>query len=290
MTRPRFTHPGTIANHLLLGITAVLMLYPMWYAFAYALSDAHAVLGAGAILWPQQFSLKALNFVLRTPEIMGSYLNTVFVVVVGTLLSMAVTALFAYPLAHRVPGVRLLSLLTYFTILFSGGIIPTYIVVRQSGLLNSLWSLIVPQLVWPFYVIIMVKFFRSIPDSLAESANIDGANDLTILLRIVLPLSLPAIASVSLFYAVRYWNEFFTAVIYISDQDKWTLQVVLRNLLIKNLEDQFNMPSGDQTAASVTSETVKMATVVVATVPIMLIYPFLQKHFARGVMIGAVKG
>jgi putative aldouronate transport system permease protein len=125
---------------------------------------------------------------------------------------------------------------------------------------------------------------------LAESANIDGANDLTILLRIVLPLSLPAIASVSLFYAVRYWNEFFTAVIYISDQDKWTLQVVLRNLLIKNLEDQFNMPSGDQTAASVTSETVKMATVVVATVPIMLIYPFLQKHFARGVMIGAVKG
>jgi putative aldouronate transport system permease protein len=209
---------------------------------------------------------------------------------VGTLMSLTATALLAYPLAQRVPGVRYLSLIVYFTILFSGGIIPTYVIVRQTGLMNTLWSLIIPQVIWPFYVIIMVKFFRNIPDSLAESAKIDGANDAVILVRIILPLSLPALASVSLFYAVRYWNEFFTAVIDLSDRSKWTLQVILRSLLITQLEDQFDQPTGDQTAGSVTAETVKMATVMVGTVPIMLIYPFLQKHFARGVLIGAVKG
>ena len=287
MKRPRI---GTVLNYVLLAGVGVVMVYPMWYVFMYALSDAKEVLGKGAILWPQGFSLSALHFVLRTPEIMRSYLNTVFVVVVGTLMSVTATALLAYPLAQRVPGVRYLSLIIYFTILFTGGIIPTYVVVRQTGLMNTLWSLIVPQIIWPFYVIIMVKFFRNIPDSLAESARIDGANDAVILLRIILPLSLPALASVSLFYAVRYWNEFFTAVIYLSDSTKWTLQVILRSLLITQLEDQFDQPTGDQTAGSVTSETVKMATVMVGTVPIMLIYPFLQKHFARGVMIGAVKG
>ena len=286
----RIPHPGTLTNYLLLGIVAIVMLYPMWYVFMYSVSDAQEVLGKGAILRPHGFSLDALGFVLSTPEIMRSYANTVFVVVVGTTLSMLVTSLYAYPLASRIPGMRILSLVTYFTILFSGGIIPTYVIIRQTGLMNTLWSLIVPQLIWPFYVIIMVKFFRAIPDSLSESAKIDGANDLTVLMRIILPLSLPAIASVSLFYAVRYWNEFFTAVIYLSDRRKWTLQVVLRSLLITQLEDQFDMPSGDQTAASVTAQTVKMAVVVVGTVPIMLIYPFLQKHFARGVMIGAVKG
>lgn len=286
----RLPEPGTALNHLLLAVTGVVMLYPMWYVFMYGLSDPQAVLGKGAILWPQEPTLAAVWFVLRTPEIMRSYLNTAFVVIAGTLLSIAVTSLYAYPLSTRIPGVRVISLLTYFTILFSGGIIPTYVIVRETGLINSLWSLIVPQLVWPFYVFIMIKFFRNIPDSLPESARMDGANDLVILIRIVLPLSLPALASVGLFYAVRYWNEFFTAIIYLPNKEKWTLQVILRSLLITQLEDQFDMPSGDQTAGSVTADTVKMATVMVGTLPVMLIYPFLQKHFAKGVMIGAVKG
>jgi len=266
------------------------MLYPMWYVFMYALSDANVVMGKGAILLPQGFSLAGIEFVLKAPEIMGSYLNTVFVVVVGTLLSMTVTCLFAYPLSTRIRGVRVISLLAYFTILFSGGIIPTYVIVRQTGLMNTLWSLIIPQAVWPFYLFIMIKFFKAIPDSLPESAKMDGANDIVILARIILPLSLPALASVGLFYAVRYWNEFFTAIIYISDKKKWTLQVILRNLLHTQLQDQLDQPSGDLTTGEITSETVKMAVVVVATVPVMCIYPFLQKHFARGVMIGAVKG
>ena len=269
----RLPQPGVALNHLLLAVAGLVMLYPMWYVFMYGLSDPHAVLGKGAILWPQEPTLAAVAFVLRTPEIMRSYLNTAFVVIAGTLLSLVATSLFAYPLSTRIPGVRVISLLTYFTILF-----------------NSLWALIVPQLVWPFYVFIMIKFFKNIPDSLPESARIDGANDLVILLRIVLPLSLPALASVGLFYAVRYWNEFFTAIIYLPNKDKWTLQVILRSLLITQLEDQFDMPSGDQTAGSVTADTVKMATVIVGTLPVMLIYPFLQKHFAKGVMIGAVKG
>ena len=183
-------------NHLLLALTGVVMLYPMWYVFMFGLSDPQAVLGKGAILLPQEPTLAAVSFVLRTPEIMRSYLNTAFVVIVGTLLSLAVTSLYAYPLSTRIPGVRVISLLTYFTILFSGGIIPTYVIVRETGLINSLWSLIVPQLVWPFYVFIMIKFFKNIPDSLPESARMDGANDLVILLRIILPLSLPAMASV----------------------------------------------------------------------------------------------
>lgn len=286
----RLPQPGVALNHLLLAVAGLVMLYPMWYVFMYGLSDPHAVLGKGAILWPQEPTLAAVAFVLRTPEIMRSYLNTAFVVIAGTLLSLVATSLFAYPLSTRIPGVRVISLLTYFTILFGGGIIPTYVMVRETGLINSLWALIVPQLVWPFYVFIMIKFFKNIPDSLPESARIDGANDLVILLRIVLPLSLPALASVGLFYAVRYWNEFFTAIIYLPNKDKWTLQVILRSLLITQLEDQFDMPSGDQTAGSVTADTVKMATVIVGTLPVMLIYPFLQKHFAKGVMIGAVKG
>ena len=151
----RLPQPGVALNHLLLAVAGLVMLYPMWYVFMYGLSDPHAVLGKGAILWPQEPTLAAVAFVLRTPEIMRSYLNTAFVVIAGTLLSLVATSLFAYPLSTRIPGVRVISLLTYFTILFGGGIIPAYVMVRETGLINSLWALIVPQLVWPFYVFII---------------------------------------------------------------------------------------------------------------------------------------
>ena len=167
---------------------------------------------------------------------------------------------------------------------FHGGIVPTYFVVRATGLLDSLWSLIIPQIVNPFYVFIMIKFFASIPSSLEESARIDGAHDIVILSHIIVPLAMPALASISLFYSVRYWNAFFEAIIYISDSTKYPLQVMLRDLLIVETDADSSTES-----AAMPQETVKMATVVVVILPMLFIYPFLQKYFAKGVIIGAVK-
>jgi putative aldouronate transport system permease protein len=278
-------------NNLILALVALVMFYPMYYVFVYSISDPIKVLGGGALLVPRGLSFDALAYVVSNFRIQRAFANTVFIVAVGTFLSISVTCLFAWPLAAKVQGSRFITLLMVFTMLFSGGFVPTYMVVRQTGLMNSLWSLILPVLLQPFYVIIMIKFFQSIPDSLTESAKMDGANDFTVLLRIIIPLSLPSIAAVSLFYAVNtYWNRFFEAIIYISDTARHPIQVVLRQLLITQEEDFFGAGLGGQTGGGVTSENLRMATVVVTTVPILLIYPFLQKYFAKGVMIGAVKG
>ncbi len=285
----RSLRPGTVLNYLLLLGVAIVMLYPMYYVFLYSISDPREIVGAGAILMPQGFSLASIQFVLANRQIQQAYVNTLFIVGVGTLSSMVVTCLYAWPLAARVRGSRLITLLTVFTILFNGGFVPTFMVVRQTGLINTRWSLIIPMLLNPFYVIIMIKFFRTIPDSLPESAKIDGANDFVILFRVIVPLSLPAIAAVALFYAVNnYWNRFFEGIIYISDPRKHPIQVVLRQLLITQEEEFFE--GGEGAAGSVVGENLRMATVLVSTVPILIIYPFLQKYFAKGVLIGAVKG
>jgi putative aldouronate transport system permease protein len=286
--RRRWNVPALV-TYTLLALACVATLYPFWYVFMYALSTSSEVLGARVLLFPKGFTMEHILYVMQSPQIVTAYFNTIFVVVVGTVGSMAVTTMFAYGLRQKVLGHKWIALFVYFAILFRGGIVPTYLVVRATGLLNSLWSLIIPQLVHPFYVLIMRSFFRSIPDSLIESAEIDGAKVLTILARIVIPVSMPAIATLTLFYGVRYWNAYFEAVIYMSDQAKWTIQVVLRDLLITQ-SPEMGSPSGEMTASAAVAETVKMATVVVSVVPIMMIYPFLQKHFVKGALLGAVKG
>ena len=282
---PRDINLGTAVNWLLLFAAAVAMFYPLWYVLMLSLSDPKAVVGSGALLLPQQLTFSAFAHVLSDARVLRSYYNTAFIVIVGTLISVAVTTLYSYTLSHRIPGAKALAVLTYTTILFHGGIVPTYFVVRATGLLDSLWSLIIPQIVNPFYVFIMIKFFASIPSSLEESARIDGAHDIVILFQIIVPLAMPALASISLFYSVRYWNAFFEAIIYISDSTKYPLQVMLRDLLIVETDADSSTDS-----AAMPQETVKMATVVVVILPMLFIYPFLQKYFAKGVIIGAVKG
>ncbi|MNI37154.1 L-arabinose transport system permease protein AraQ [compost metagenome] len=206
----------------------------------------------------------------------------------GTACSLVVTAALAYTLSRkRLRGRQIILLLILITILFSPGIIPNYMLVRELHLINNLWSLILPALASGWNVILMKNFFDSIPAELEESASIDGCNDLSIFVRIILPLSLPSLAAFGLFYAVGYWNQFFNALIYINDASKWPLQVLLQNILL-------NANNADLRADAVTvappTETLKMAAVVVATVPILLVYPFLQKHFAKGAMVGSVKG
>jgi putative aldouronate transport system permease protein len=281
---------GSGLNYLLLFLVAFTMFYPMYYVLVFSLSDAQRV-GTELLFVPKGLTFRALEFVLGSHQIQRAYLNTVFLVCVGTFSSILVTGLYAWPLACHVRGTKVITILTVFTILFSGGFVPTFMVVRMTGLINSLWSLIIPMVINPFYVILMIKFFESIPDSLPESAKIDGANDFTVLFRIIIPLSLPAIAAVSLFYAVNtYWNRFFEAIIYISDPKKHPIQVVLRELLLTQQEEYFEGGASGESAGGVVGENLRMAVVVVSTVPILIIYPFVQKYFAKGVMIGAVKG
>ena len=280
----------TLLNYLLLGLCGIVMLYPFWYIIMYSLSTYSEVIGKGAILWPQGFTLDAIKTILSDSYFMNAYRNTLFVVSVGTVLSLTVTALLAYPLACKVGGYRVFSFLIYFTMLFGGGMIPTYYVVRATKLLNTLWSLILPSLVTPFNVFIMRNFFQALPESLTESAQIDGAGPFRAFVRIVLPLSMPIIATVTLFYAVGYWNSFFSALMYIRVAALRPLQLVLREMITQSMTNTVGAGSSiDAGYGAVTGQTVKMAAITVSVVPIACIYPFLQKYFTKGVLVGAVK-
>jgi putative aldouronate transport system permease protein len=265
------------------------MLYPVWYVLSYSLSNYKKLIETTFLLYPVGFTLEAYEYIFSSNTIFVTYGNTIFVVVVGTTLSIMTTAMLAYPLSLNIKGSKIILRAIYVTMIFSGGIIPTYIVVRLTGLINSLWSLILPVLVSPFYVFVMRGFFAGLPSSLRESATIDGAGEFKIFLRIVLPISTAVFASLSLFYAVIYWNTFFTAIIYISDSSKWTVQVFLRSLVSLQMNPD-NMFSSEMTKGDITGPSIRMATVSVVMIPITLIYPFLQKYFVKGVTLGAVKG
>lgn len=269
-----------------LTLVALIMLYPFWYVVMYSVSSYSQVIGKGAIIRPYGFTLDAIGSVLKDPNIYTAYGNTLFLAIVGTFMSLAATLLFAYPLSCHVKGHRVISFLVYFTMLFGGGMLPTYYVVRQAGLLDTLWSLIIPGLINPFYVFIVRNFFEATPVELKESAFIDGAGQLRVFLSIMLPLSMAVVATMTLFYAVGYWNSYFSAIIYIRSASKRPLQLILRDMISQsNTEDM-----GDFSTSDLTPTTMKMATLTVSVIPILCVYPFLQKFFAKGVMVGAVKG
>lgn len=278
-----------ILNYGALGLIALLMIFPFWNVLAGSLSTPHLVHEGQLVFWPRQFSLAAYEIIFQTSNFMQVFRNTVFITVVGTALSMLLTVMLSYTLSkRRVAGVNTMMFLVFFTMLFSGGIIPTYILVKELRLIDTLWALILPNAMNAFNIIIMVSFFRSIPEELEDSARMDGANDVGILFRIIVPTSMPIIATLTLFYAVSQWNMFFQAVMFINNPDKYTLQVLLRQLLILMTSDAVDASlSQDVPKIGVT---VKLAMIIVATVPILLVYPFLQKYFAKGVMIGSIKG
>lgn len=281
------------ANVIFLALIGIITILPLYYVFAVSFTDpAEYIQKQGYIFFPSHWSFDSYKYLLSTSAFKNATLISAFLATIGTGLSLIVTAAFSYGLSRkRLMGRRVLLLLILITLLFSPGMIPHYLLVRDLGLINSIWSLIIPVLTSGWYVILMKSFFDSIPVELEESAVIDGSNDIGVFLRIVLPLSLPALATFGLFYAVAYWNTFFNAVLYINDTVKWPLQLVLRNMLIDSSTQAGGTAAAEMMAEqSIPTETLKMAAVVISTIPILCVYPFLQKHFAKGVMLGSVKG
>ncbi|RTE11782.1 carbohydrate ABC transporter permease [Paenibacillus whitsoniae] len=275
-----------IGVYALLTLLALSVIFPLLYVVSVSLTPLAEVLrNGGFVVFPKKLTLDAYAAFIHDPTIPRAYGVTIFITVVGTLLNLMVTTMMAYPLSKsRLPGRNLLLFLVAFTLLFNGGVVPTYLVVKATGLINSLWSLIVPSLVWSFNLLIMKTFFENLPDSLDEAARIDGAGELRILSQIVLPLSLPIMATIGLFYAVGHWNEFFQAIMYVNDTSKFPLQVVLKTILINSM-----LPPMDITSVLPT-QSLQMAAVVLSALPIIVVYPFIQKYFTQGVLLGGIKG
>ncbi|OWR32355.1 sugar ABC transporter permease [Saccharibacillus sp. O23] len=278
-------------NVLVMVLLIVVTLYPLWHVLNASLSDSSRLMAhSGLLLWPDGFNIDSYKLVLSNPSILSGYRNTILIVVLGTALNLLFTILGAYTLSRKTFMLRNpIMLAIVFTMFFNGGIIPSYLLINNTlHMGNNLLALIVPGLVSSYNLIIMRTAFQEISESLLESARIDGAGEMRILWRIVVPLSMPVIAVMILFYGVAHWNSWFGAILYIRDRDLYPLQLVLREILIQNSTDSMTTGAamGDREAIG---ESVKYATVMVATLPILFIYPFLQKYFVKGVMIGAIK-
>jgi len=278
-------------NYSFFIIIAVIMLFPLWNVIIISLVDYRTYVKNPLVIWPREVTLNAYRMIFASSEIPRAFFVSVLTTSAGTLVSMIVSVSGAYALSKsRLPGRNIFFVIIIFTMFFNGGLVPTFLVMRGLNLNNSLWILVLFNGVMPMYLIIIKNYFVSLPHSLEESAKIDGAHDFTILFRIIIPLSMPIIATFTLFYSVFRWNDWYTALIYISDPFKYPLPLIMRNMIVKN-QVSFDMLASysEQMMGYVSTENMKMATVVVATLPILLVYPFLQKHFAKGIMIGAIK-
>ncbi|NUR73826.1 MAG: carbohydrate ABC transporter permease [Hamadaea sp.] len=277
-----------VLNVVILTALAAVTVLPMLYVLAGSFATEAEIDSRPFFLWPQHFATDAYDYIFTGGTFVRALLTTICVTAVGTVIQVGLTLTMAYPLSKRfLPGRTLAINLVVFTLVFSGGMIPTYLVVRDLGLLDSYWALILPLAINPFYLLIVKSFFQELPEALEEAARIDGCNELGVFWRIVLPLSKPVIATFSLFYAVAIWNDYMSPLLYIEDEHKWTLQVLVRQLTAPNAdsENALNALEG----AFFPQQGVKFAIIVLATLPILLVYPFLQKHFAKGVLIGSVK-
>jgi putative aldouronate transport system permease protein len=278
--------------YLFLAVVLVIVLYPLVYIVSASFSDPIAVTSGKVWLFPVDFSLRGYEVTFQNPQILTGYMNSLFYTVFGTLISVVLTVFVAYPLSRRdLYGANVLMFLITFTLIFSGGLIPTYLVVKQVGLIDTRWALLIPQAVAAFQVIIARTFFRSaIPDELVEAAELDGCNDLQFLWKVVLPLSKPIIAVLALMYAVSQWNGYFDALLYLKSADLQPLQLVLRNILILNTTSSGSMDATAMAQRQQLADLLKYCLVVVASVPVLLIYPFVQRYFVKGMLIGSIKG
>ncbi|MGI5899761.1 MAG: carbohydrate ABC transporter permease [Christensenellales bacterium] len=279
-----------VFNYLILSLAALSCLLPFIHIFVSSFTSAGEILQKGFVLIPEHPTLSAYKQIFSTRTFVRSLGVSAFVTVAGTGINMVMTVMMAYALAYKpLVGRKVFNFLVLFTMLFGGGMIPTYLVVRDLKLLDTFWALMIPGAISSYNMIIVRNAFSNTPVELAESARIDGANDALILVRIVLPITMPTLAAIALFYAVGHWNSYFTAILYINDPKKWPIQVLLRSLVILT---NGAIGSGDELDSSVKvpTETMQMATIIVATLPILILYPFLQKYFAKGALIGSIKG
>jgi len=284
-------HIFNIFNIILMLFMVVITLYPFLYVvFASFSVPLQYVANIGLLVRPLGFTWDAYRAVINNPNIISGYRNTIFIVFVGTALSLLFSAMGAYVLSRRnLYWRKVLTFLLIFTMYVSGGMIPDFLLIRNLGLIGSRWSIILPGMISTWNLIILRTAFYSIPDSLEESARIDGAWEITILFKVLLPLLVPTLAVIALFYGVSYWNEWFRAMIYVQDRTLHPLQLILREILINAQTAEMTEGEGfaDRWAAA---QTIRHATIIVATIPILCLYPFLQKYFVKGVMVGAVKG
>jgi len=275
----------------MLLVAGAITLLPIWIVFVRSFSPTHIIAQYPLLVYPRQLTLEAYKYIFQTPTLLRSFWTTVFITVVGTTLNMLMTIMAAYGLSKtEIPGNKLIMGFIVFAMLFGAGIVPTYIVVNKLGLIDKLWALILPSAVSPFNLILMRNYFWSVPADIEDSAHIDGASDWTVLWRIVAPLSMPAISTIGLFYAVGHWNTFFSALFYINDNSKWPLQLLLRSIIIETNFQGMGTTTGEVRQRFINPENIKAATIVFATVPILMVYPFLQKYFVQGVKMGAIKG
>lgn len=283
-------------NYILLALLGFATLGPFLYLIVGSLTDATAYRLAGVSFNPMDWTLDSYRILLGpSSRIYQSFLATTYITIVGTFFSLISTAALAYGLAQKqVPGRNLIVFLIFFTILFSGGIVPFYLVVNWGGMIDTLWSLMIPFMISPWFLLIMMKFFESLPKDLEDAGRIDGCSEIGIFWRIVLPLSKPVLATIGLFYAVDRWNEWFWASIFLTDSRLHPLQLVLRAILSTMLPITDPNAAADMAQQQMTAppplEVLRMASIIVAVLPIALVYPFLQRYFVKGVMIGAIKG
>ena len=287
--------PGQIAfttiNYAFFVLLSLMMLYPFWHQVMMSLSGVHAAAAGGIFLWPKDFTLSTYQSVLKNRGILSGFRVSLVVTGTATVIGTLITTMIAYPLSKiKLRGNAVFMFLVVFTMLFNGGMIPNYMLIRSLGLLDNLWALILPNLVGAFNIIIMRSFFAGLPASLEESAKIDGANDLYILFGIIVPLSMATIATIALFTAVGYWNDYFSTILYITSKSKWSMQAELRNLLMNTTQAMRDSGVEVTSNIEITENTVRAASIVVTTTPILIIYPFLQRFFVKGVMVGSIKG
>lgn len=273
----------------LLGL-CLLVIIPFWYMLAVSLSPVSESVGGRFYLFPKEFTLEAYRYLFSTNQFVNSLGNSIYLTALGTVVNLIVSITLAYAISRKtLPGRKIMLLLMLFTMVFSGGMIPKYLLVKSLGLLDSYWALILPAATNAFTILVMKTFFQSLPESLDEAARIDGAGEMRILWSVVIPLSMPIIATFSLFFMVSYWNDFFSAIIYLSNPEKWPIQVLLRQMVVVGNSNFANEANLDFELASQVGDNVKMAAIIVAMIPIVLVYPFLQKHFAKGAMLGSIK-
>ncbi|KZS44217.1 sugar ABC transporter permease [Paenibacillus glucanolyticus] len=282
-----------IINYTILTLVTIIVMYPLVFVLSASFSDPQTVLRGEMLLWPKGVNLNSYVKIFQNKDIISGFTNTLVYTSLGTLINLTMTILAAYPLSRKdFVGRNAIMALLVFTMFFSGGLIPTYLLIKNLGMLNTLWVMIIPNAVSIWNIIIMRTFFQqSIPGELQEAATIDGCSNIKILTRIILPLSMPIIAVTILFYAVGHWNAFFNALLYLSDKDKFPLQLILREILIQGqTNDMVKMSTESAIKQQREVEGIKYAVLVVANIPVLALYPFLQRYFVKGVMIGAIKG
>lgn len=282
-------------NPLIMIVFFIIFTWPLWFVVIASLSNPSEVWQGNVVLFPRGFTTIAYSAIVEYKEIWIGYRNTILYTVLGTLINIVMTICAAYPLSRKEFLPRNFFMMMFmFTMFFSGGLIPTYMVVNKLGMTNTIWAMMIPNAISIYNVIIMRTYFiNSIPESLREAAELDGVNDFQYLMKVVLPLSKPIIAVIGLYYAVGHWNDFFSALLYINDKNLLPLQSFLRDLLMSNKVSMGNLQGLDAAAAEAKmqlAETLKYSAIIVSTVPVLCIYPFIQKYFVKGIMIGSVKG